>query len=498
MILLQLIADMARQGLRSLTCPLAEMRYRLRGWRLKRRVAAHPVTGGAETLVEHYQGKLGEAVKVAEGLSEQVSALLAEGASLDDERIVALTEQREKAHEDVDAYTETLKAETARAEMNQGAVAALATHSQPSGWVAPKPIETHDKTEMPTPFQTFGQQMKAVALAAHQPDAIDPRLNEIRQYQLGLGEDVPSAGGFLIQTDFSDELLKRIHETGLLVGKPRHIGISARANGLKINAVDEASRVDGSRLGGVQAFWGAEAATITKSKPTFRQIDLRLNKLTGLYYATDEELADTEALEETLAAFFAEEFGFKLDDALIRGTGAGEPLGILGHAGTVSVAKESNQGANTIVKENIEAMFSRLWARSMRTAVWLINQDCWPQLFGLEQAVGTGGVPVFLPAGGLSAAPFGTILGREILPIEQCESLGTKGDIILASFESGYVMIDKGGIDAAVSIHVQFLTDESVFRFILRTDGQPVANSPLTPYLGTKTQSSFITLDTRA
>jgi len=228
-------------------------------------------------------------------------------------------------------------------------------------------------------------------------------------------------------------------------------------------------------------------------------MELTLQKLTGLYYATDELLMDVTALGAFAQDAFAEEFGFKVDDAICRGGGAGMPLGILGHAGTVSVSKETGQAAATIVKENIESMYARAWARSLPNMEWFINQDCWPQLFKLSQVVGLGGVPVFIPPGGLSAAPFGSLLGRPVTPIEQCETVGTVGDIVLADF-SQYLIIEKGSIEAASSIHVQFLTDETVFRFILRMDGQPKRNAALTPFKGGsgKTQSSFVTLATRA
>ena len=300
-----------------------------------------------------------------------------------------------------------------------------------------------------------------------------------------------------MQTDFSQELLELAHETGVLIGRTDRRPISANANGIKINAVDETSRVDGSRQGGVRAYWTGEAASLTGTKPTFRQMELTLQKLTGLYYSTDEELRDTTALAANVARWFGDEFGFKIDDALFRGTGAGMPLGILGHAGTVSVAKETGQAAATILAENIEKMYARMWARSVPRAEWFINQDCWPQLFQLAHAVGTGGVPIFLPSNSLAAAPFGTLLGRPVMPIEHCATLGTVGDLVLADFMQ-YLVIEKGGVEAASSIHVQFLTDETVFRFVLRMDGQPKRNAPLTPFKGTNTQSSFITLATRA
>jgi HK97 family phage major capsid protein len=84
-----------------------------------------------------------------------------------------------------------------------------------------------------------------------------------------------------------------------------------------------------------------------------------------------------------------------------------------------------------------------------------------------------------------------------VVPIEQCETLGTTGDIMLCDF-SQYQAIDKGGMKSDVSIHVQFLTDQRVFRFTYRFDGEPVLGSAITPFKGTNTLSHFVKLDTRA
>jgi HK97 family phage major capsid protein len=411
-------------------------------------------------------------------------AALAETTSEEDERIAALGPELRGVNDQIAAE------EVLREELRRGPA------------VAAEPLQAANGTEaqadaLPTPFRSLGEQLASVARAAQNPHATDQRLLDIQAAAAGASEGVASDGGFLVQTDFTGELLRLVHETGVLVRRVNHKPISANANGVKVNAVDESSRADGSRQGGVQAYWTGEAGSLIASKPKYRQMELNLQKLIGLYYATDELLMDTVALGAFAEEAFTEEFGFKIDDAIIRGTGAGMPLGILGHAGTVSVSKEGGQTAATIRKENVEKMFARMLTRSLMNSEWFINQSCWPQLFQLSQAVGVGGVPVFIPPGGMSAAPFGTLLGRPVTPIEQCSALGTVGDIIFADF-GAYQMIDKGGIEAASSIHVQFLTDETVFRFILRTDGQPKRNAVLTPFKGSDTISSFLTLATRA
>lgn len=362
--------------------------------------------------------------------------------------------------------------------------------------IAMEPDEIEEKPEVKTApkneerkFKTFGEQLMAAYHASMPGGQVDNRLTT--RAASGLNESNPSDGGFLVQQDFVSELLKRTYETGILASKVKKIPISTSANGLKINAVDEDSRANGSRFGGVQTYWEGEADKLAGSKPKFRVLELSLKKLTGLCYATDELLQDTAALESVIRQAFAEEFGFKIDDAILTGTGAGEPLGILNSSSLVTVAKESNQ-AEKITVENLIKMWNRVWSRSRNNAVWFINQEIEPYLYTLK--IGT--TPVYVPAGGLSEKPYGTLFGRPVIPLEQCSALGEVGDIILADLNQ-YLLIDKGGINAQSSIHVRFLYDENVFRFIYRVDGQPIWNKPLTPYKGTATQSPFVALAKR-
>lgn len=314
----------------------------------------------------------------------------------------------------------------------------------------------------------------------------------------GLGESVPSDGGFLVRPTFAEQLLKRVHETGILIPRCTKIPIAGNSNRVLINGVDETSRANGSRWGGVQTYWEGEGDEITSSKPKFRQIELKLNKLTGLCYATDELLADAAALESVTGQAFTEEFKFKFDDAVIRGTGAGQPLGVLNSNCKVRVGKESGQAATTLVAENVEKMYARMEPRSLPNAVWLINQEVWPQIFKLHHEVGTGGAPMYMEPGKISEAPNGTLLGKPILPIEQCAALGTEGDIMFVDL-SKMLWAEKGGIQAASSMHVMFKYDEMCYRFIIRVDGQPMYSAPLTPYKGTSsTLSPFVTLQARS
>ena len=137
-----------------------------------------------------------------------------------------------------------------------------------------------------------------------------------------------------------------------------------------------------------------------------------------------------------------------------------------------------------------------MFAPLRKNSVWLINQDCEPQLHSMYVAVGATGVPVYLPAGGLSASPYATLYGRPVIPVEHCQTVGTVGDIIFADL-SQYWLIDKGTMQKATSIHVQFVTDETAFRFVYRVDGQSKWPGRLTPANSAVTLSPFIGIETR-
>lgn len=357
-----------------------------------------------------------------------------------------------------------------------------------------EPIYTRPRIE-DKPFSSLGEQMRAVILASHKGGEIDPRLLKINA-ALGASEGVPADGGFLVQQDFSSELLRDVYQTGILAPMCRKLSISSNANSIRINGVAEGSRADGSRWGGVRGYWAAEATQVNATKPQFGQITLNLHKLMALYYATDELLQDAAAIDSILGQAFSEEIKFKLDDAIIRGTGAGQPLGILNAGSLITVAKEAAQPNDTVVAENIIKMWTRMLARNRSNAVWLINQEIESELFTMGIAVGAGGIPVYMPANGLAGQQYGTLFGRPVIPIEQASALGDVGDIILADL-GDYLLADKGGMQTASSIHVAFLTDETAFRITYRVDGQPARATAVTPFKGANTLSSFVTLAAR-
>lgn len=343
-------------------------------------------------------------------------------------------------------------------------------------------------------YRSFGEQLQAVQQFFVTRGATEDK--RLVRAPTGAGEVDPTGGGFLVQTDFSTAIWMLAHDMGEILGRVNKIPISANANGIKIPGVDETSRATGSRWGGVQSYWADEGTTVTPTKPKFRMIEFNLHKLFSLMYTTDELLQDSTALTAIAGQAFSEEVMFMTEDAIVEGSGAGLPMGVLNSPSLVTIAKKTGQAAGTIVRENLDEMWSRCWGRSRKNAVWFINQDCEPQLNQLNQAVGLGGQLVYMPPGGLSGAPYATLYGRPLVTTEYNSALGAPGDILLADL-SQYTLIDKGGVQAATSMHVAFLTDQMVFRITYRVDGKPMWTTALTPFKGSTPKSPFVALAQR-
>jgi hypothetical protein len=112
----------------------------------------------------------------------------------------------------------------------------------------PTPAGEQRTAGEPQRFRSFGEQLRAVADAAHPGARIDQRLIEQRA-ATGMSEAVGSDGGFLVQQDFAAEVWRRVYQTGEVIRRCRRIPISTRANSLKIPAVAETSRATGSGPG---------------------------------------------------------------------------------------------------------------------------------------------------------------------------------------------------------------------------------------------------------
>lgn len=356
--------------------------------------------------------------------------------------------------------------------------------------------------EADRPFKNIAEQMLAQKNLAN--GRTDPRLKRIQALSrawmegndeakalLGSNETIPSQGEFLLEPTVSTEFLKPIHEEGPFTKLARRMPVGPNSVSGWINGIDETNRSSG-RWGGVAGYWVGEGESMTASQPKFKRINWELNQLTVLQYATDMMLKDSALMNSVINQSSMEELNFKVNDAFFRGTGAGQPKGFGRSVSNPALIPDVVRlNANQINHADVILMKKRMSPRAYSRMVWLANPDTMDQLDSLTFTSGSTGI--LSPYVRYDADGVMNLAGRPVIFNEFNPTLGSVGDILLWD-PTDYLYWEGAGVEGASSIHVQFLTNQTVFRFIYRVDGTPASYSAITPAQGSVTTSPYVAL----
>ena len=306
--------------------------------------------------------------------------------------------------------------------------------------------------------------------------------------------DSESAGS-LVLPEFAPEIASILYDNDIL-SRTNQFTISG--NRMEFPKMQEASRADGARTGGILGYWIEEGDLASATRPQIQGTELKLKKLCVVVYLTQELIDDNSyALEQWVRQAVQRELTFMIGDSIFNGTGGGRPLGIFNSPVTVQVAVEAGQAAGTIVAQNILKMYARRrYGQPVNSYAWFINQDCEPQLNTMTLGSGGQNGVVYLPPGGLSVTPYATLMGLPVIPTEFNAALGLVGDICLGNL-GNYLTINKGGVQELASQHVEFLREQVAIKFTFRVDGRPLYDRPTVPKNSTNAQSDFMVLAAR-
>lgn len=302
----------------------------------------------------------------------------------------------------------------------------------------------------------------------------DKRLFEKRAMQ----ETIPSEGGFLVPSMFSSMLWADVMESTIMLEKTRVYRLQS-GNSTTIpswSIGDHSSNL----YGGVTAYWKEEGGTLTESTPEVRSLTMTPHKLTILTTVTSELVNDVPDFDNDLTRVLRESISWYIDYYLLRGDGAGKPLGLLNSPAIISVSAEGAQSADTVLYQNVKNMYARMSPASRGNAVWLANPNTIPQLLEMSIEIGTGGsaYQVLNERNGSF-----TIFGRPVIFSEKMPTLGDANDIVFADL-SQYLVAMRGDIQIAKSPDAYFTTDKLAYRVIVRVDGQHAWDEELTPAEG--------------
>ncbi len=305
-----------------------------------------------------------------------------------------------------------------------------------------------------------------------------------------------SGSGLMVPEQFAAELMDGALESEIV--RPR-----ARV----FPMMSDTLRVAGFRLGdggepyGIAASWTRAGGAIPEADPSVRGVTLNANSLKALLQLTQEHVDDAAggsgpSADQQVSTMLPAGIAWHADNAFLRGTGVGSPLGMLssGNPARVLVAKESGQAADTIVYENVVNLFARLHTSCVGRSFWLAHPSTLPQLLTLSVPIGTGGV--FVPV--LQKGPTGyEMLTRPLVISEKASPLGDEGDLSLLD-ASQYAIGLRREMRLEKSMHAGFSTDSVYYRAVLRLDGTPLWTTTYQPANSAPTLSPFVTLAARA
>jgi HK97 family phage major capsid protein len=307
-----------------------------------------------------------------------------------------------------------------------------------------------------------------------------------------LATDPGSAGGYLVPEEYRSDLIKIQSPRTIVRPLAQRIPISAPAG--KFPALDQyfaptAGQGDSAFAGRVTAAITEEGATMTETEPQFEQIEWNVNKIGGITYINEELRNDAPAIEALLRMLFGVAIAHKEEYFFFRGTGVGQPLGILNWGGLVSITVDTD---NTFALVDAIEMHSRFFEIGGRSA-WAVHNSLLPDIHVMT-AESTGGNVPFLQD--LTMKPRGALIGYPVYPCEHLPQANNSGAALIGDF-SAYYIFDHEELTIDFSEHYKFGNDQGTWRFKERLDGKPGLKSSITlaDPQGNFTVSPFVKMD---
>lgn len=240
-----------------------------------------------------------------------------------------------------------------------------------------------------------------------------------------------ASGGFLAPEEFGNELIKLLSEYSPIRSYAKVITISAPQ-------ITYPRRVTGTA-----ATWVAETADRTESGMTFEQVTLTPHELATFTDVSNALLEDNAYnLEGELLGDFAESFGKTEGLAFVKGTGTGQPVGIMSAADIAEI--KTGVAANFPASnpaDVIIAMYHKIATTYAQSGVWLMNRNTLALIRQWKD--GNGRYLVIDP---ISEGAPSTLLGRPVVEMPDMDDIGAGKFPILFGDMSGYRIVDRVGL----------------------------------------------------
>jgi HK97 family phage major capsid protein/HK97 family phage prohead protease len=255
------------------------------------------------------------------------------------------------------------------------------------------------------------------------------RMDPIEAKALTVGTD--ANGGYLAPDEFGNELIKLLVEQ------------SPVRQYAKVITISSAEIKYPRRLTSTGATWVGETDDRTESGMTFEQVNLTPHELATFTDISTQLLEDNAyGLEGELLADYAEQFGKTEALAFVKGTGIGQPKGIMAATGIkevktgVAAAFPTANPADVII-----GMYHSLPTTHAQNGVWMLNRNTLSIIRQWKDTTGR-----YLVLDPISDTGTMTLLGRPIVEALDMDDIGAGKFPILFGDLSGYRIVDRVGL----------------------------------------------------
>lgn len=229
------------------------------------------------------------------------------------------------------------------------------------------------------------------------------------------------------------------------------------------------------------ATWVAEGATSDKQKKVLGTITFSHFKLRCAVAVTLEaEYMTLSAFEDVLVNNIAEAMAVALEEAIIKGTGTGQPTGIIHDLSKGTTQNISKLALDVLVKA--EAALPQAYEAG---SVWVMTKNTWMQFVGMTDA---NGQPIARVNVGINGVPERNLLGRDV---KLCDYLPDFSDSLTKTDVFAFIYRMKDYIlntnyNVAMKVYEDNETDDLVRKSIMIADGKPVDFNSLVMLTGAK------------
>lgn len=312
------------------------------------------------------------------------------------------------------------------------------------------------------------------------------RLMQVYKSTKDMSSTSGGGGGYLVPEEFSTALLNIMNEESPILSRCFRQPVTApsgRYPSLDMFTAPTAGSGNTAMSGGLTPATVVEGAAYGEDEPLIELLQYNVNKI-GEVVDVPVELMDDSAIgiETLLRRLFAIAMNSKVERHVLRGSGVGEPLGIMNANCAVAVTTASD---NAFAEADALAMFARFKEFPGSNAVWIMHRGVIPDFSNFTSSNSD-------LVEWRQQMP-NSMLGYPILYSEHSPQDDNAGDVILADL-GAYIIFDRKQLTIGFSEHAKFENDLVVWKYNVRLDGMPWLRNTITlaDPTGSYTVSPFV------